>query len=69
VRTPTFSYVGGADIECPAPQTEEFGHALKALGIASATVIYPGEGHAIHNPEHLADLSKRTLEWLDRYLK
>jgi dipeptidyl aminopeptidase/acylaminoacyl peptidase len=69
VRTPTFSYVGAADIECPAPQTEEFGHAMKALGIPSATVIYPGEGHAIHDPEHLADLDKRTLEWLDRYLK
>ena len=69
VRTPTFSYVGAADIECPAPQTEEFGHALKALGIPSATVIYPGEGHAIHAPEHLADLNKRTLEWFDRYLK
>ena len=69
VRTPTFSYVGAADIECPAPQTEEFGHAMKALGIPSATVIYPGEGHAIHDPEHLADLNKRTLEWLERYLK
>jgi dipeptidyl aminopeptidase/acylaminoacyl peptidase len=69
VRTPTFSYVGAADIECPAPQTEEFGHAMKALGVPSATVIYPGEGHAIHDPAHLADLNKRTLEWLDRYLK
>jgi dipeptidyl aminopeptidase/acylaminoacyl peptidase len=68
-RTPTFSYVGAADIECPAPQTEEFGHAMKALGVPSATVIYPGEGHAIHDPGHLADLNKRTLEWLDRYLK
>ena len=69
VRTPTFSYVGAADIECPAPQTEEFGHALKALGIPSATVIYPDEGHAIHDPAHLADLNKRTLGWFDRYLK
>ena len=68
-RTPTFSYVGAADIECPAPQTEEFGHALRALGIPSATVIYPDEGHAIHDPEHLADLNKRTLDWFERYLK
>jgi dipeptidyl aminopeptidase/acylaminoacyl peptidase len=47
----------------------EFGHALKTLGIASQTVIYPGEGHAIHDPVHLADLDKRTLAWFDRYLK
>jgi len=69
VRTPTFSYVGAADIECPAPQTQEFGHALRALGIASQTVIYPEEGHAIHDPAHLADIDTRTLAWFDRYLK
>jgi len=69
VRTPLFSYVGAADIECPAPQTQEFEHAMKALGIPSASVIYPGEGHAIRDPAHLADLNKRTLDWFDRYLK
>ena len=69
VRTPTFSYVGAADIECPAAQTLEFGHALRALGLPSATVIYPDEGHAIHDPAHLADINKRTLEWFGRYLK
>jgi dipeptidyl aminopeptidase/acylaminoacyl peptidase len=69
VKTPTFSYVGALDIECPAPQTQEFGHALKALGVPSSTVIYPGEGHAIQDPEHLADIERRTLAWFDRYLK
>lgn len=69
VRTPTFSYVGAADIECPAAQTLEFGHALKVLGVPSVTVIYPDEGHAIHDPAHLADRSERTLGWFDRYLK
>ena len=69
VKTPTFSYVGAADIECPAPQTLEFGHALATLGVASATVIYPDEGHALHDPAHLADIDERTLQWFDRYLK
>jgi dipeptidyl aminopeptidase/acylaminoacyl peptidase len=69
VRTPTFSYVGAADIECPAAQTQEFAHAMKALGIPSATVIYPDEGHAIYDPAHLADLNQRTLDWFERYLK
>jgi dipeptidyl aminopeptidase/acylaminoacyl peptidase len=68
-RTPTLSYVGAADIECPAAQTLEFGHALRALGLPSSTVIYPDEGHAIHDPAHLADLNKRTLDWFGRYLK
>jgi len=69
VHTPTFSYVGGSDIECPPAQTLEFGHALKVLGRASMTVIYPDEGHHIHDPEHLADLDARTLAWFDRYLR
>jgi len=68
VRTPT-SAMSVPLYRVPSAADEEFGHAMKALGIPSATVIYPGEGHAIHDPEHLADLDKRTLEWLDRYLK
>jgi dipeptidyl aminopeptidase/acylaminoacyl peptidase len=69
VHTPTFSYVGGADIECPPAQTLEFGHALKVLGRPSMTVIYPDEGHHIHDPQRLADLDARTLAWFDRYLR
>lgn len=68
-RTPTLSIVGDADIECPAPQTQEFSHALKALAIPSATVIYPGEGHHFRDPDHIADRDKRTLDWFDSYLR
>ncbi len=68
VRTPVLSYVGEADIECPAPQTLEFGRALHVLGVPSATVVYPGEGHAIRDPAALADIEQRTLAWFDRYL-
>jgi dipeptidyl aminopeptidase/acylaminoacyl peptidase len=69
VRTPTLSYVGAADIECPAPQTLEFGHALRVLDVPSETLIYPDEGHSLHDPAHLADLHERILRWFDRYLK
>jgi dipeptidyl aminopeptidase/acylaminoacyl peptidase len=69
VRTPTFEYVGERDIECPAPQTQEFWHALKTLGVPTEIMIYPGEGHGLRDPEHEADSARRTLEWFDRYLK
>jgi len=69
VRTPTFAFVGERDIECPAPQTQEFWHALKELGIPTSVMIYPGEGHGLREPEHNADAMRRTLEWFDRYLK
>jgi dipeptidyl aminopeptidase/acylaminoacyl peptidase len=69
VRTPTFAYVGERDIECPAPQTQEFWHALKELGVPTSVMIYPGEGHALRNPEHTADELGRAIAWFQRYLK
>jgi dipeptidyl aminopeptidase/acylaminoacyl peptidase len=69
VQTPTFAYVGERDIECPAPQTLEFWHALKTLGVPTSSVIYPGEGHALCDPAHIADAERRTLAWFERYLQ
>ncbi len=69
VRTPTFAYVGERDIECPAPQTQEFWHALKTLGVPAAIMIYPGEGHGLRDPDHIADAIARTLKWFNEYLK
>ncbi len=69
VKTPTFAYVGELDIECPAPQTQEFWHAMKAMSVPTSIMIYPGEGHGLRDPAHSADAMKRTLDWFDRYLK
>ncbi len=69
VRTPTFAVVGERDVECPAPQTMEFWHALVALGVPTGAVIYPGDGHWIRNPEHVADISRRMVGWFDTYLR
>jgi dipeptidyl aminopeptidase/acylaminoacyl peptidase len=69
VRTPTFSYAGERDIECPAAQTQEFWHGLKVTGVPTAIMIYPGEGHGLRDPDHIADALQRTLGWFDQYLK
>ncbi|HTW34805.1 MAG TPA: S9 family peptidase [Rhizomicrobium sp.] len=69
VKTPVFAYVGALDIECPAPQTQEFWHALHDLGVPVSYAIYPGEGHGLRDPAHIADEEKRTLAWWDKYLK
>ncbi len=69
VRTPTLAYVGANDIECPAPQTQDFWHALSELGVHTSMVIYPDEGHGLRDPKHIADAEKRALAWFDRYLK
>jgi dipeptidyl aminopeptidase/acylaminoacyl peptidase len=69
VKTPTFEYVGERDIECPAPQTQEFWHALKALNVPTSIMIYPGEGHGLRDPAHSADAVRRSVGWFDKYLK
>ena len=69
VKTPTFAYVGERDIECPAPQTQEFWHAMKAMNVPTSIMIYPGEGHGLRDPAHLADAEQRTIAWFDKYLK
>lgn len=68
-RTPTLVLVGERDGECPAPQSREFWHALKTLGVPTQLVIYPGEGHAFLQSNHQRDVMERTIGWFDQYLK
>lgn len=68
-HTPTLEVVGERDIECPAVQTQEFWHALNALGVPTQFVVYAGEGHALRDPKHIADRADRTLAWFGHYLK
>jgi dipeptidyl aminopeptidase/acylaminoacyl peptidase len=68
-HTPTFIYVGERDIEVPPTQSIEWWHALKDMNVPVSLVIYPDEGHGIRQPEHRADVEKRTIAWFDTYLK
>jgi dipeptidyl aminopeptidase/acylaminoacyl peptidase len=69
VKTPTLIVVGDRDAECPAPQSWEFWHALKTLGVETEFVIYPNEGHGFSDAGHQKDVVRRTLAWFDKYLK
>jgi dipeptidyl aminopeptidase/acylaminoacyl peptidase len=69
VKTPTLIVVGDRDGEVPAPQSREFWHALKALGVETQFVVYEGEGHAIQKPEHRKDIGDRLTAWFNRFLK
>jgi dipeptidyl aminopeptidase/acylaminoacyl peptidase len=69
VKTPTLIAVGDSDAECPAPQSFEFWHALRTLGVKTDLVVYPNEGHAIRSPEHIQDLLQRTINWFNDNLK
>ncbi len=69
VKTPTLILVGDSDGEVPAPQSYEFWHALKTLGVETQFVIYEHEGHMFANPKHRRDVVERTLAWFDSHLK
>ena len=68
VKTPTLIVVGDRDGECPAPQSYEFWHALKALGVTTKFIVYPGEGHRFHDPKHIEDVAKQTMQWFNQKL-
>jgi dipeptidyl aminopeptidase/acylaminoacyl peptidase len=68
-KTPTLLLVGERDGECPVPQSREYWHALKTLGVETQLVIYPGEGHAFLVPDHRRDIMERLIAWFDHYLK
>ena len=65
VKTPTLVLVGDRDGEVPAPQSFEFYHALKILGVKTKLIVYPDEGHRISKPEHRRDVAKRLVTWFD----
>jgi dipeptidyl aminopeptidase/acylaminoacyl peptidase len=69
VKTPTLVIVGDSDGECPAPQSYEFWHGLKAQGVETQLVVYEYEGHMFAKPQHQRDVIERTLAWFDAHLK
>jgi dipeptidyl aminopeptidase/acylaminoacyl peptidase len=67
-KTPTLIVVGDRDEECPAPQSFEYWHALKTLGVPTQLVVYPNEGHHFDDPKHVHDVLQRSLDWFAKYL-
>ena len=66
VKTPTLVIVGDRDGECPAPQSFEFWHALRAEGVKTQLVIYPNEGHGFRDPAHIANREAREVAWFEQ---
>ena len=67
-KTPSLIVVGQYDGECPAPQSFEFWHALRAMGVPTELVVYAGEGHAFHKSADERNVLERALRWFAKYL-
>lgn len=68
VKTPALIIAGERDAECPAPQSYEFWHALRTLGVPTELVVYAGEGHMFVKASNRVDYQDRTVAWFQKYL-
>jgi dipeptidyl aminopeptidase/acylaminoacyl peptidase len=55
-------------MQVPTAQPFELYTALRALGVPTEHVLYPGESHIFQDTAHMVDLKRRVVEWFDRYL-
>ena len=68
IVTPTLFYCAALDYNVPCLGSEQMYQALKAVGVPSQLVIYPGENHALSVPSYLRDRLERLIGWYQRFL-
>ncbi|HYF98726.1 MAG TPA: dienelactone hydrolase family protein [Candidatus Saccharimonadales bacterium] len=76
ITWPVLGIFGGKDQSISVDSVTEFEKALNDTGITNEIYIYPNVGHAFANPSNdnyapteTADAWKKTLDFLNRYLK
>jgi dipeptidyl aminopeptidase/acylaminoacyl peptidase len=69
IKTPTLFLGGEKDFNVPIIGSEQMYQALKANGVDTQLVIYPGEFHGIRRPSYVQDRLERYLAWYKKYLK
>jgi len=69
VFTPLLSYTGDTDTSVDPLQSREFHMALKRLKKKHILLIYPKEDHVFTNKKNQIDLTLKSLEWFEYYLK
>ena len=68
VKTPTHIVAGADDIRVAVLEDYLLEHALYSLGVPSALLIFPGEGHSLDkNPWHGKIKVREELKWLGKY--
>ncbi len=68
VKTPVLFLHGENDNDVPIAEAEQFYIALKDVGVDTAMVRYPREGHGVRETRHVADAIDRSLAWYRKHL-
>lgn len=76
ISWPVLGIFGGKDQAISVDSVKQFQKALNDTGITNEIYVYPNVGHAFANPsndnyapQETADAWKKTLEFLNKYLK
>lgn len=69
IKAPTLYMVGQKDFNVPAAGSEQMYQALRAQGVPTELVIYPGQFHGISVPSYQIDRYKRVGDWFVKYLE
>lgn len=70
VRTPTLVLHGADDTRCPAGQVHQWHAALRARGVPTRLVLYPGASHLFvldGRPSHRTDYGRRLVAWVEQH--
>lgn len=71
VRTPTFVIHSEQDLRCPLGQALRYFTALKAAGVPTELLVFPGEDHELSRsgtPWHRRQRFEAILDWWGRHL-
>ncbi len=69
IRTPTLIIHGDEDDNTSISNSREIYRALLQRGVPAQFVHYPREGHGIQEPNHRLDELRRSLAWMDKYVR
>jgi dipeptidyl aminopeptidase/acylaminoacyl peptidase len=67
-RTPTLLTAGMNDRATPPGQAIEYHNALVEQDVPSDVVVYPQEGHSVHELPALIDCTTRVVAWFQRHM-
>jgi dipeptidyl aminopeptidase/acylaminoacyl peptidase len=68
IKTPTLFMGGERDFNVPIAGSEQMYQALKAEGVETQLVIYPGQYHSLSVPSYRRDRLQRFLDWYAKHL-
>lgn len=69
ITAPTLYLCGEVDWNVPCSGSLQMYQALRANGVPSTLVVYPGQTHSLSVPSYLRDRMDRSLAWYDLYLR